>query len=48
MQPTCITCGRPVEEGETCCHYCLSPVTEAERDLLMGVCGVLGIIEANA
>ena len=24
MQPTCLTCGRPVEEGRTCCHTCLA------------------------
>ncbi len=26
MQPTCLTCGRPVEEGRTCCHTCLAGV----------------------
>ncbi len=30
MQPTCITCGRPVEEGETCCHTCLAEVNRPE------------------
>jgi hypothetical protein len=34
MQPTCITCGRLVEEGETCCHYCLSPVVSAQEKVL--------------
>ena len=24
MTPTCLTCGREVEEGRTCCHTCLA------------------------
>jgi hypothetical protein len=24
MQPTCLTCGIEIEEGETCCHTCLA------------------------
>lgn len=30
MTPTCLTCGRPVEEGMTCCHTCLAPVVSAQ------------------
>ncbi len=28
MIPTCITCGRPVEEGATCCHQCLAEIND--------------------
>ncbi len=34
MTPTCLTCGRPVEEGETCCHTCLAPVVSAQAKVL--------------
>lgn len=34
MTPTCLTCGRPVEEGETCCHTCLAPVVSAQAKAL--------------
>ena len=34
MTPTCITCGRPVEEGETCCHTCLPTVVSAQAKVL--------------
>ena len=26
MQPTCLTCGIEVEEGETCCRPCLAKI----------------------
>jgi hypothetical protein len=26
MQPTCLTCGIEVEEGETCCRSCLAKI----------------------
>ena len=34
MTPTCITCGRPVEEGMTCRHECLAPVVSAQAKVL--------------
>lgn len=34
MQPTCLTCGRPVEEGMTCCRDCLAPVVSAQAKVL--------------
>jgi predicted amidophosphoribosyltransferase len=34
MQPTCITCGRPVEDGRTCCDACLAPVVSAQAKVL--------------
>lgn len=34
MMPTCLTCGRPVEEGETCCHTCMAPVVSARAKVL--------------
>lgn len=34
MTPTCLTCGRPVEEGMTCCHICLAPVVSAQAKVL--------------
>ena len=33
MTPTCLTCGRPVDEGETCCHTCLAPVVSAQANV---------------
>jgi hypothetical protein len=26
MQPTCLTCGIEIEEGETCCRSCLAKI----------------------
>lgn len=34
MTPTCLTCGREVEEGRTCCHTCLAPVVSAQAKVL--------------
>ena len=34
MQPTCLTCGREVEEGRTCCRDCLAPVVSAQAKVL--------------
>lgn len=34
MQPTCITCGRLIDEGETCCNTCLAPVVSAQAKVL--------------
>jgi predicted amidophosphoribosyltransferase len=34
MTPTCLTCGRPVEEGRTCCDQCLAPVVSAQAKVL--------------
>ena len=34
MQPTCLTCGREVEEGRTCCHDCLAPVISTQAKAL--------------
>ena len=34
MTPTCLTCGRPVEEGRTCCRDCLAPVVSAQAKVL--------------
>ena len=34
MQPTCLTCGREVEEGRTCCSECLAPVVSAQAKVL--------------
>ena len=44
MQPTCITCGRLVEEGETCCRTCLAEVTEQEFKFLNAVADYLELM----
>jgi predicted nucleic acid-binding Zn ribbon protein len=47
MQPTCITCGRPVEEGRTCCDQCLAEVREKELKFLKAVYELSKLEEVN-
>lgn len=39
MQLTCITCGREVEEGRTCCHQCLAEVNWLDTTRRCEDCG---------